>query len=620
MKAVLIRYRRFIVVFLHLGLCLVSNYLAFLLRFDNGVPPEHIRPLILALPWLIAIRGTSFWVFRLYHGLWRYASLWDLQRIIGSVVVSSVVFALVVRGLLNLTPYPRSIFVLDAIVLILLLGGVRLARRVYREFDRLNTERRVLIFGAGDAGEMIVRDMKNNRFYNWEPIGFIDDDPAKVGQTIHGVRVLGTRAALPRVIEAHAPQEVLVAIPRARPAELRSVVQSLERFKIPIKTLPNLRDVLDGRLTVNQIRNLALEDLIPREPLGLGMERVQELIRGRCVLVTGAGGSIGSELSRQVARLGPVRLLVCERHENSLFELCAELTSLVPGLQLEPLLTDVTDPTRVDAMFRQHRPHLVFHAAAHKHVPIVELNPCEGVRNNVHGSRILAEAAVRHGARKFVLISSDKAVNPSSVMGATKRVAEFMVTDMNRHEVTHFAAVRFGNVLGSSGSVTRIFAAQIARGGPVTVTHPDMRRFFMLIPEAVHLVLHAAAMEDTGIYALDMGDQIRIVDLARNLIRLSGCLPDEEIAIQFTGLRPGEKLYEELVENGEAAAPSDVEKVLKVTPRSMPDNLWALVADLEAAAHLGRNEQVRRLLASIVPTFKGVETPGAVERPRLVAG
>jgi FlaA1/EpsC-like NDP-sugar epimerase len=625
LKVTILRHRRPLIVALHCLMVAASNYAAFLLRFDFTFPPQHWGPFLASLPVLILIRSVAFWTFRLYVGLWRYASVWDLQRIILAVALSSVFFAAIARWPLNLfLPYPRSVLVIDSLVMVMLLGGARLARRAYREFNRIETEKRVLVYGAGDAGEMIVRDMRNNRFYNCRPIGFIDDDPGKVGRSIHGVKVLGTRDDLPHILAEEQPHEVLVAMPRAEPAQIRSVVRSLERFKVPIKTLPNMRDVIDGKVEIGQIRSLAPADLLARSPVSLDPEPVRRLVNGRRVLVTGAGGSIGSELARQLAGFGPSRLLLIERYENALFDVCNDLEREHPGCRYEPLVADITDAPRIDSIFAALRPEVVFHAAAHKHVPLMERNPAEAVKNNVRGTRIMAQAAAKHEAGEFVLISSDKAVNPSSVMGATKRVCEFVVRSLNRPGGARFMAVRFGNVLDSNGSVTQVFAGQIARGGPVTVTHPEIRRFFMLIPEAVQLVLHAAAMRDPGtIYALDMGEQIRIQDLARNLIRLSGFVPDDEIEIQFVGLRPGEKLCEELLEEGEATESSGVAHVLRVKAAPvLTDLLWAGVTRLERAAEEEREADVVRLLSEIVPTFRlaAMAGPRAVPRAEAAAG
>jgi FlaA1/EpsC-like NDP-sugar epimerase len=602
MKIAIARRRRVLLLLLQLVLAAASNLAAFLIRFDGALPPVHVQPFLLALPVLLVLRLSAFQLFGLHQGLWRYAGVWDLQRIVAAVTLSTAAFALVVNGLVDVGPYPRSIHVIDTLLLTSLLGGFRLLRRAYRQFDRFQKDKRVLIFGAGDAGEMLVRDMKNNRLYNSEPIGFIDDDRGKLGRTIHGVRVLGTRADLPRILAEEQPHEVIVATPTASPAQVRAIVRALEPFKIPIKTLPNLRDVLQGRVSVEHIRRMKLEDLMARQPVDLSPEPVERLVQGRRVLVTGAGGSIGSELARQLAGFGPAALVLLDRYENALFELVHDLAHR--DLAHIPIIADVTDSARVDRVFATFLPDVVFHAAAHKHVPLMEANPAEAVKNNVTGTRVLGEAAVRHGVREFVLISTDKAVNPSSVMGATKRVAELITRGLAAHSGTRFVAVRFGNVLGSNGSVVQIFQQQIARGGPVTVTHPDMRRYFMLIPEAVSLVLHAAARRGDGtICVLDMGEQVNLLDFARNVIRLAGYVPEDEISITFIGPRPGEKLSEELWEEGETVESSGVNSFYVLRHKPVRPDWRALVTDLEAAAAAEEEERVISLLGELVPTF-----------------
>jgi FlaA1/EpsC-like NDP-sugar epimerase len=418
--------------------------------------------------------------------------------------------------------------------------------------------------------------------------------------------VLGGRDRLAKVIAQERPDEVLVAIPRAEPAAVRAIVRALEPYKLPIKTVPNLRDILDGHVDMSQVRNLSIEDLLARAPIGLDVERVNHLIRGQRVMVTGAGGSIGAQLCRQVVDAHPHSLVMYERYENSMYTVANDLAS--SGATLHNVIGDVTDVRRLDAVVRDFKPDIIFHAAAHKHVPLMELNVCEAVKNNIIGTRRVAEAASKYGVGRCVLISSDKAVDPSSVMGATKRVAELIFQNMARGEsTTRFMTVRFGNVLGSNGSVLPRFLEQINSGGPVTVTHPDMRRYFMLIPEAVQLVLHAAALGSNGaLYVLDMGEQIKLLDMARSLIRLSGFVPDEEIPISLTGLRPGEKLAEALVSDDEVIELSAVDKVLRVRGRSPSATLLRpeLLRELERRAIQGQSHAVLQLLASIVPSFK----------------
>jgi FlaA1/EpsC-like NDP-sugar epimerase len=450
---------------------------------------------------------------------------------------------------------------------------------------------------------MIVRDMKNNPHYDKEPVGFIDDDETKVGVAIHGVPVLGTRRDLPDILRRSNVSEILIAMPSAPVSTMRAIVSALEAFKVPIKTLPDLRSILDGNVTVSQIRNLALEDLLPRAPIGLDPLPLRRLIAGRKVLVTGAGGSIGSELCRQLAGMEPDVLILLERHENSLYEVYTELSARYPNVR--GILGDVTDGRRIEEVLSAYKPSLIFHAAAHKHVPIMEDNACEAVKNNVYGSRILIESAEKHGVQKFVFISTDKAVNPSSVMGATKRVAELMIQS-RRDGGTEFMAVRFGNVMGSNGSVIPLFLRQIQRGGPVTVTHPEIKRYFMLIPEAVQLVLHAAAIGGSGhIYVLDMGNEFKVLDLARNLIRISGYVPDEEIAITFVGLRPGEKLSEELVGADEVVNTSEVNRIWRINPCDIAQlkTLYSNIAALEQFAFSGDTSSLMACLRELVPSL-----------------
>ena len=516
-----------------------------------------------------------------------------------------------VAGHYALTPYsfrPKVVRKLVSHYLICLMSGIRLSRRVVRELGvRRVGARRILILGAGDAGEMIVREMTQNKGYDAEPVGFIDDDERKVGQRIHGVPVLGTRANLVEIVERRRPSEVLVAVPSATPAFVRDVVRALEPYRVRITTLPSMNQLVNGRVQVSQIRPLAIEDLLSRAPVGLSSAALQNLVAGKRVLVTGAGGSIGSELCRQIADLRAGELIALDRYENSLFDALNTIGDLHPGLRLKGVIADVTDRRRIDDVFALHRPHVVFHAAAHKHVPLMEENPCEAVKNNVAGSRIVAQAAEHYGADRLILISTDKAVHPTSVMGATKRVAELMMHELGEQGRTNFSTVRFGNVLGSNGSVIPRFIEQIRKGGPVTVTHPEMRRYFMLITEAVQLVLHAAALEGRGhTYILDMGEPVRLLDLARDLIRLSGYIPDAEIAITFVGSRPGEKLSEELVGGDEAAEPSPVDKIQRLRStmkHPLNGRLLAAIAQLEDAAAAGQTDLVYQQLSALVPTF-----------------
>jgi FlaA1/EpsC-like NDP-sugar epimerase len=607
---------------LQIGLIVLSNWVAFLLRFDWHLPPFAREAFRQTFPWLVAIRVLTFIPFRLNEGLWRYASIYDVRAIVGAVASSSLAFFLTTIVPFGPPVYPLSIFIIDALLLTAMLGTVRLSRRLLADVPHVRPGKRILIFGAGDAGELIVRDMKNSAHSGNQAVGFVDDDPTKVGHRIHGVPVLGTRADLPKILSRYRPHEVLLAIPHAEPVAVRSIVRALEPFKIPIKTVPTLRELIDGKIEGSQIRSLSAEDLLARAPIGLAREPVQQLIGGRRVMVTGAGGSIGAELCRQIARLKPASLVMFERYENSLHAIRLELEDARQQFGLYPYIGDVTDPARLAEVMRDSRPEIVFHAAAHKHVPLMEENPCEAIKNNVRGTRLIAEAAAEHGVDRFILISTDKAVNPTSVMGASKRLAELVVQAQASGSSTSFSIVRFGNVLGSNGSVVPRFLEQIAKGGPVTITHPEIRRFFMLIPEAVQLVLHAAAQAESGAtYVLEMGDQVKLVDMARHLIRLSGFVPDEEIPIEFVGLRPGEKLFEELVGRDEETSPSAVDKIFRVTSRTASRmDLPVVIAEIEDDAAHGRGAAVYEALRELTGLSSVVEeapaaAPVAVKAP-----
>ncbi len=618
----MLKYRRAAVVTLHGVMVLGAYYLAFLLRFNGAIDAAAFQVFLRSAPLLVAVRLLTFVPFRLYRGLWRYIGIRDLQNIIYGTIVSEVIFYGAAPRIEQGVACPRSVYLIDSLLVIFLLGGMRLARRVYRELGVLEAGRRVLIFGAGDAGEMIVRDMINNPFYNLEPVGFVDDDPVKWGRRIHNVPILGPRLALPRIIERTRPDEILIAVTRVEPRLLRGILKAIEPYRLPVKTLPNLRDVLDGRLTIGRLRKVSPEDLLQRGAVGLDAQPLKALLCGRRVLVTGAAGSIGSELCRQIAALGAENLVLFERSETALYTIENELRDRGFSHKAVAIPGDVTDSRRVHDVFAEYRPEVVFHAAAYKHVPLMEAHPREAVKNNVTGTRIVAEAADRHRAARFTLISTDKAVSPSSVMGVTKRVAETIVREMSERSPTCFSIVRFGNVLGSNGSVVPRFLEQIGAGGPVTVTHPEMRRFFMTIPEAVNLVLHSATLEERGaIYTLDMGEQIRILDMARHLIQLSGFVPGDEIAIEFTGLRPGEKLYEELLDEGETAVPSGIKQILHVNAAPLPDReiLVRQLAALEMLTQRGQTAELVDALAKLVPTFHRAGTGPIDDQEQLIA-
>jgi len=607
MSSLVLKWRRPLIVALDMGLIVLANYLAFVLRYDGAIPLEEIGTFQETVLWLIGIRGVVFALFGLNEGLWRYTSIWDLQNILSAVLSSTIVFYGWVYWVMGINDYPRSVFVIDAILLVGLLAGLRLPARIFRDQVLFRRKKRVLVVGAGDSGERVVREMKTRSESLCQPIGFVDDHVAVINQRIHGVRVLGSLGDLPQLVEKHKPEEVVVALAHATPAFLRDLIIKLESYEVAIKTLPGREELLNDRSVVSQIRSISIPDLLQRAPVNLALDATRKMVRGKSVLITGAGGSIGSELARQVSVLGPRALLLYERHENSLYNITKELEDQRLSIPITPLIGDVTDARRLRMVLEKHRPQILFHAAAHKHVPLVELNAAEALKNNCIGTRITAEVASMCGVEQFVHISTDKAVNPSSVMGATKRVAELIVQDIARTSQTCFVLVRFGNVLGSSGSVMLRFQEQIKAGGPVTVTHPKVQRYFMLIPEAVHLVLQAAAIGEQGqIYTLDMGEQIKVLDMARNLIRLSGFVPGKDIPIRFVGLRAGEKLYEELVGEGEVAVCTSGDKILQIRTTSPPalNGFKEKLVALEAAAYRDETSTVIERLKEIVPTFR----------------
>jgi len=594
------------------ALTIVSVLGSFALRLDVGELPYYFPAVVLMCVVALGIKIPTYFFFGLYRRLWIYASTGELRLITVAVTTASVVTAgmmavLIVTG--NVLPgMPRSALGIDWLLSLVLIGGSRFALRLLAEQSMVSPEKgkgkRALVIGAGDAGALVVRELQKTSQLNLIPVGFLDDDPAKQKHTIYGVTVIGRVEDLPSLIDLHKIEVVIIAIPSA-PGSLVRMVNDICRVKgIPSRTVPGVYELIGGRVSVNRLREVDINDLLRREPVRVNDEAVGATLAGKRVLVTGAGGSIGRELCRQIARRNPAELVLLGHGENSIFEIYLELHEDYPDLLLSPVIADVRAAARLKQVFEQHQPQVIFHAAAHKHVPLMEINIVEAVTNNVLGTRNVVQAALDQGIERFVLISTDKAVRPSSIYGATKRLAEMIVLHAAHETKRAFTVVRFGNVLGSRGSIIPIFKQQIANGGPVTITHPDMFRFFMTIPEAVYLVLQAASMENGGeTFVLNMGEPIRILDLAEDLIRLSGLEPQRDIEISYTGIRSGEKLVEELWDPGTPLMKTLHPDVFRLErDDSVPGlSLPQAIDSLAVAATAGDTETVVDLLDELTP-------------------
>lgn len=602
-------------------LVVVSAWGAYALRFDWLFSLYRDEfPLFLACAFVI--KPLTFYVFGLYARYWRYASLWDLIAVVIASSVATAVIAFVMAGLrlFDVIPgFPRTVVPIDWLLTTVLIGGVRISVRVLAEMKKgpgttgsESSAKRVLVAGAGNAGVMVVREMQRNPHLGMTPVGFLDDDPVKQGKIILGVRVLGPLDAVAACAVASKAQEVIIAMPTAPGTVLRGIVERCREVPLPARAIPGVFELLDGKVGVNRLRSVEISDLLRRRQVPM-LSAPRDYIRGRTVLVTGAGGSIGSELCRQVARDLPLRLVLLGHGENSIFDVQGQLKDAFRTLEIVPVIADVRDRERIAQVFAALRPEVVFHAAAHKHVPLMEGNPQEAITNNVFGTRNVVECAAKYGVERLVMISTDKAVAPVNLMGASKRVAELVVRRTARAHSRRFAVVRFGNVLGSRGSVVPLFKVQIERGGPLTITHPEMRRFFMTIPEAVHLVLEAGGDATGGeLFVLNMGESVRIVDLAHDLIELSG-LRRDDVPIAFSGLRPGEKLDERLWEEGARVEPSATADVLRVTEGDGSEmfDFETLLTALEAAARVGDSLEIQHSLSQLVPTYAPVP-PGSM--------
>src|SRR3989339_1452415 len=607
-KSIILKYRRVLIIILHFIFIVLSYFAAFYIRFDFAFPKEYLQVVGRTLPLLILIKLLFFYSFGLFVGLWRYVSIGDIWKILLANVLSSLTFfggVVFYRGLVG---YPRSVFILDFILCVAIISGVRFLTRLIREKSKIDfseKRKKILIVGAGDAGILTLKECQNNINMDVEVVGFIDDDPIKKGHDIYGVRVWGGRKLIPDIVEGYGVEEIILAIPSASGDVIREILYYCELTDARIKTIPGLDKILEGNLEVKP-RAVKPEDLLGRKSVKIDKKEISSCIMGKTILVTGAGGSIGSELCRQIASFSPEKIILVDNHENYVYFLGIEFKSKYPQLKFDTIIGDIKDIGLLRYVFSKYKPQVIFHAAAHKHVPLMEENPSAAVKNNVIGTRNLIYASSHYKAERFILISTDKAVNASSVMGATKRISEKILQAKSKNSKTKFMAVRFGNVLGSSGSVIPLFKKQIEEGGPVTVTHPDVKRYFMSISEASQLVLQAGAIGTGGeIFVLDMGEQIKIVDIAKNLIAFSGLKLGRDISIEYVGLRPGEKLFEEILLNTEEDKVTKNDKIYITKPGDFDSaKIRKQIRELEKYANNFDDDKIIDMIKRMVPSYK----------------
>jgi len=620
-------YKNFLIIFLADVLLLAAAFIgAHLIRFEFSIPMHFAQSLKQMLPWVLLVKLICFYFFGLYRGMWRYTSIIDLLSVIKSTIVSTLCILAFILFKSGFIGYSRSVFLIDFLLTILFIAGFRISVRLF--FDRYSKETptptdflsifkllsnnkkdriNLIIIGAGNCGEKIYREIHNNSTLKYNIVGFLDDSRNKIGRTIHGIPVLGRIDEIVILTKKAKANEVLIAIPSARGEQMRRIVELCKTSGIPFKTVPGYGELINGRVTINAIREVAYRDLLGREMVKLDEKQIGAYLKGQKVLVTGAGGSIGSELCRQICRFRPGSVLLFERAESPLYEIELELKKNFVDINIVPILADIQSKQQIEKVFNRYEPQTVFHAAAYKHVPMLEIQPWKAMENNIQGTANLVEIASKFNLERFVFVSTDKAVRPTNVMGASKRVAEMLINGQNSCGVSEarFIIVRFGNVVGSVGSVVPLFKKQIEKGGPVTVTHPDVTRYFMTIPEASQLILQAGAMGRGGeIYLLDMGTTIKISNMARDLIRLSGFEPDVDIKIEYIGLRPGEKLYEELITEGENIVPTSHEKIMVL--KGMECNLQILNGQIEELATLAEKQDEKNIkvkLQEIVPEY-----------------
>ena len=606
-------YRRTCLVLYDVISVVLASYVAILWRYDfhlDLIPRHFMRPIERMLPLNILATLVIFYVMRLYSSLWAFAGETELQNIVMACALSTLADGIGLQFFrITAQAVPRSYYPAYLAVLVVCIFASRFSYRFFRSLKHKQQNKKnkisVMVIGAGEAANVIIKEIVNSNFSTMVIRCIIDDDKGKWGRYIQGIKVVGGREKIVECADIYDVDEIIVAMPSASRVEIRNILEICKDTNCKLRSLPGMYQLVNGEVNISKLRDVEVEDLLGRDPITVDMDSILGYVQGKVVLVTGGGGSIGSELCRQIATHRPRQLVIVDIYENSVYDVQQELKSDFPELDLVVLIASVRNTNRMNYIFSKYKPDIVYHAAAHKHVPLMEVSPNEAIKNNVFGTWKTAQAAVQNGVKKFVLISTDKAVNPTNIMGASKRICEMVIQTFNRHYDTEFVAVRFGNVLGSNGSVIPLFKKQIAAGGPVTVTHPDIIRYFMTIPEAVSLVLQAGVYARGGeIFVLDMGEPVKILDLAKNLIRLSGYKVDEDIKIEFTGLRPGEKLYEELLMSEEGLTDTENKLIHVGRPIEFDERLFYVQLDHLKQAVESECDDVRELIQEIVPTYK----------------
>jgi len=612
----------YLMIFSDAVLFVISLCLSYLIRFEFTLDATYVKQAFNLLLWMVPLKFVIFLLGGLYSGMWRFTGVRDFWLLMRACFLSTMIIILIILFIKGFQGYSRGIFIADGIITFILTGGVRMAIRLF--FSKFNPGAdlqqqpnvrltRVLIIGAGQAGEKILREVMDNYTLHYDVVGFVDDDQGKQGRTIHGIPVLGNVENLPIILKQQNIQQILIAVPSAKGDQIRRIVEACQQSNMSYKILPGIGDLIDGRVSVKLLRDISYEDLLGRSPVHLNTKGIRNYLDGKTILVTGSGGSIGSELCRQIMQYQPSSIILVDSSESNLFNIQMEMQNEYYCRHCEAILGRVQNEPLMENVFRKYKPDVVFHAAAYKHVPMMEKNPWQAVYNNIVGSRVIMELAAKYHVDRFVLVSTDKAVRPTNVMGASKRVTE-LIMQCQEGNGTKFMAVRFGNVVGSSGSVIPFFRRQIEHGGPVTVTHPEVNRFFMTIPEASQMILQAGTMGEGGeVFILRMGTPVKIVDMARDLIRLSGKEPDVDIKIVFTGLREGEKLYEELITVGEDILPTSHEKVMVLRskscyndvkdPQEAKECLYREIDELIEIAARYDAKGIKEKLKEIVPEF-----------------